>query len=102
MTITQQFESPEFLSRLAFVRNELPAKLSDPQYKAEILGARGADRTKHPEYSVFIAMTRVTNGKSAWENFEYLAVRSHQCLERHPEGTLPKHFPRLPVPDRPE
>lgn len=137
MTITHEFETPEFQARLAFVRNELPQKIADPQFRAEYYHERGADRAKHPEFAVsgffeevgmfvkrglvdkavfldayspiirrqwelllpFIAISRARLGKSAWENFEYLAVLAYEWIERHPDGTLPKNFPRLPVPD---
>lgn len=52
MTITQEFESPEFQQRLSFVRNELPQKLRDPQFRAEYHHKHGADRIKHPEFAV--------------------------------------------------
>ena len=48
----------------------------------------------------FIAITRNRSGKATWENFEYLVVMSNRWIERYPDGTLPKNFPRLPLSDK--
>ncbi|MBV8222900.1 MAG: DUF4760 domain-containing protein [Candidatus Eremiobacteraeota bacterium] len=34
-------------------------------------------------------------GPSAFENFEYLAVRAHQWTARHPSGAYPPNLPRM-------
>lgn len=34
-------------------------------------------------------------GPSAWENFEYIAVRARLWQERYPDGTWPKSVPRM-------
>lgn len=52
MTIHAIFESPEFLQHLAFVRNELPQKILDPDYRSEYYSQAGANRAKHPEFLV--------------------------------------------------
>ena len=49
MTIGRDFDRPEFLKILAYVRNELPAKMKDPRYRSEILAEGGYDRVNHPE-----------------------------------------------------
>lgn len=49
MTIGRDFDRPEFLAVLAYVRNELPKKMEDPAYRRELLEARGYDRIAHPE-----------------------------------------------------
>lgn len=47
--------------------------------------------------SPYIALSRQASGLASWENFEYAAVRAYQWTKRHPNGTLPKSFPRLPI-----
>ncbi len=49
MTITHDFDRPEFRKLQTYIRNDLPAKMREPGYRAEILDPRGVDREKHPE-----------------------------------------------------
>jgi len=49
MTITHDFESPEFRELQTYIRNDLQAKMCDPGYRDEVLDRRGVDRVKHPE-----------------------------------------------------
>jgi len=135
MTITQNFDDPEFRKLLAYIRNDLHEKARDPEYARGILNSRAIDRVKYPEVIVagffeelgifvkrrlvdaevfldayatlitnnwkylepFIVLSRRLGGPALWENFEYLAVRATSWLERYPNGTLPKNFPRLPL-----
>jgi hypothetical protein len=43
------------------------------------------------------AVTRMRRhgGPAAWENFEYLAVRSELWNQRHPDGAYPPRLPRM-------
>jgi hypothetical protein len=52
MTITDKFDSPDFQKRLAFVRNDLPEKMRDPEFHAQYFHARGLDRSIHHEVTV--------------------------------------------------
>lgn len=137
MTITDKFDSPDFQKRLGFVRNELPNLLHDPEFRSQYFHPRGADRSKHPEFTVcgffeelgmfvkrglidrdvfldaycrliirhwemlapFVAISRKRGGPAVWENFEFLASLSHDWNKRYPDGTLPKSFRRLPLPE---
>lgn len=42
-----------------------------------------------------IKILRDISGPSAYENFEYLAVRARELTTRHPDGTYPPHTPRM-------
>jgi hypothetical protein len=44
-----------------------------------------------------VGTLRKKHGASAYENFEYLVVRSQDWNERHPEGNYPKGVRRLKV-----
>lgn len=137
MTITQNFDDAEFRELLAYVRNDLAQKARDPEYREELLAARGVDRVRFPEVIVagffeqlgifvkhglvdkdvfldayasliisnwkflepLIALTRKRAGRATWENFEYLVVIANRWIERYPDGTLPKDFPRLKLSD---
>lgn len=47
-----------------------------------------------------ISSRRASMGTQAlWENFEYLAILSKDFIAKYPDGTLPKHAPRLPLPE---
>lgn len=49
MAMGHDFDRPEFLKILTYVRNELPTKMKDPAYRNDILTNRGYDRIEHPE-----------------------------------------------------
>jgi hypothetical protein len=46
-----------------------------------------------------IAIMRRTRGDAQYHDFEYLAARAAQWLERHPSGRFPRAFTRMPLPD---
>jgi hypothetical protein len=46
-----------------------------------------------------IAVMRRTRGDAQYHDFEYLAARAAQWLERHPSGRFPRAFTRMPLPD---
>jgi len=47
-----------------------------------------------------IASRRENMGTTAlWENFEYLAILSKNFIVKFPDGTLPRHLQRLPLPE---
>jgi hypothetical protein len=46
-----------------------------------------------------IAIGRRVAGKSAWENFEYVAMLTQRWQEAHPDGAYPNRAPRLHVAD---
>jgi len=46
-----------------------------------------------------IAIMRRTRGEAQYHDFEYLAARAAQWLERHPAGRFPRAFTRMPLPD---
>jgi len=46
-----------------------------------------------------IALYRRNRGPTAYENFEYLVIRSNEWDRRHPNGNLPRGVKRLVLPD---
>ena len=46
-----------------------------------------------------IALYRRNRGSTAYENFEYLVIRSNEWDRRHPNGNLPRGVKRLVLPD---
>src|SRR5437868_6053724 len=52
MTITQNFDDPDFRKLLAYVRNELRERARDPEYRHQLLAAPGVDRARFPEVIV--------------------------------------------------
>lgn len=46
-----------------------------------------------------VALLRRKRGDMQYENFEYVARRARDWLDRHPHGTYPRNVPRLDVPD---
>lgn len=39
---------------------------------------------------------RAENRPEIWENFEYLAMACKRFKDRHPHGSYPARFPRMP------
>lgn len=39
---------------------------------------------------------KVLNQQRIWENYEYLAMLCQRFKDRHPDGTYPTRFPRMP------
>lgn len=47
-----------------------------------------------------VAIMRRTRGDAQYNDFEYLAMRAAQWLDRHPHGTFPRSVTREQLPDR--
>jgi hypothetical protein len=137
MRYTEWWETSEMQSAIKYVRDELPQKLRDPQYRDELLKGFSS-RDGHPELVVcdwveqagsyikygllaesqfldlsagfitgiwdclepVVAMRRLGGGVTAFENFEYLAVRSKAWLRNHPAGNYPAGCARLMTQDK--
>lgn len=90
MRIFAQFSDPEFIAARNFVLHELPHKLKDPEFVAELKSYTQVDLKKHPEYRVLFFLqlvgslveNRLVDGPGVFTFAQYSIVRSWEVLER--------------------
>jgi hypothetical protein len=132
LTVLETWQNAQFQEWMEFVRDELPARITEPAF-IHSLRKRPINRRVHPELHVcdwyeqvgsymknglldersfldiisananeywdslwpVIAILRERRGPSAYENFEYLAVRGRLWNKKFPDGDYPRGTPRI-------
>ncbi|HYL27541.1 MAG TPA: hypothetical protein VEW74_06870 [Candidatus Nitrosotalea sp.] len=138
LALERDFRASEVQAALAYVQEQLPARLEDPAYRRELERIGFVDPAAHPEMILCnwlnemgtllkrglvsgdtfmdlfarlivycwrqaapaIAIMRRTRGPAQYHDFEYLAIRAAEWLQKNPHGTFPKGFTRESLPDR--
>jgi hypothetical protein len=116
---------PELSTSFDFVLGDFKNKMRDPDFRADLTKLTPPDRRIHKELRVCDYYERlgscikfgliaeelyfdnstperfwnVLEPAIAYENFEYLVIRSNEWDRRHPNGNLPPGIQRLVLPD---
>lgn len=137
LSVERDFHAPDLQEALRYCQTELPGRMQEAQYRAELATIGFIDIRRHPEmvacnwfnqmgtlvknqlvaenafldlfgrlvdhyWSLLeptIAVLRRLRGRTQYESFEYLALRSRIWRERHRGGLYPRRAERLPVRD---
>ena len=89
MRVFAQFSDPEFIAARNFVLHELPQRLKDPAFVAELKNYTQVDIGKHPEYRVLLFLQLVgslvsdglISGPSVYQFAQYSIVKTWEILE---------------------
>lgn len=137
LTLQHEFRDPELQAALTYVQQQLPQRLADPEYRAELERIGYVDPARHPEMIVCnwlnvmgtllkrrfvaedafmdlfarlivhfwrhlapaIAVMRRNRGQAQYHDFEYLAQRAAEWLDRNPHGAFPTRLERTALSD---
>ncbi|MBV8223266.1 MAG: hypothetical protein JO293_07880 [Candidatus Eremiobacteraeota bacterium] len=89
MRVFAQFSDPEFIAARKFVFHELPNKLKDPAFVAEVKNYTHVDLADHPEYRVLLFLQIVgslvndglVSGPNVYRFAQYSIIKSWEILE---------------------
>jgi hypothetical protein len=89
MRVFAEFSDPEFIAARNFVLHELPHKLKDPAFVAELKSYTQVSLAKHPEYRVLLFLqivgslvqNRLVSGPSVYQFAQYSIIKSWEILE---------------------
>ncbi len=138
ISMERDFRTPDMQEAFRFVQAELPYKLHNEEFRAELDAIGFIDSRVHLEISVcnwfnavgtllknnlvdenawmdlfarlvvaywnrlepVVAIMRRQRGDAQFANFEYMAIRAHEWLRKHPAGTFPRRTPRAKLADK--
>ncbi|MBC5805378.1 MAG: hypothetical protein DLM53_02920 [Candidatus Eremiobacter antarcticus] len=138
LSMERDMRTPDMQEAFRFVQSELPYKLYQEEFRAELDAIGFIDSRSHLEIqacnwfnamgtllkhnlveegawmdlfsrlvvnywdrlSPVIAILRRRRGNSQYANFEYVAIRAREWLEKNPHGTFPPKMARAKVVDR--
>ena len=89
LRVFAQFSDPEFIAARNFVLHEIPRKLKDPEFVAELENYTQVNLGKHPEYRVLLFLQLVgslvknelISGPGVFQFAQYSIIRSWENLE---------------------
>jgi hypothetical protein len=138
ISMERDLRSADMQEAFRFVQTELPNKLYNEEFRAELDAIGFIDSRAHLEINALnwfnavgtllknnlvdenawmdlfsrltisywnrlepvVAIMRRRRGDWQFANFEYMAMRAHKWLEKHPAGTFPDHTPRAKIVDK--
>ena len=138
LSMERDMRTPDMQEAFRFVQSELPYKLHNDEFRAELDAIGFLDARTHLEIqacnwfnamgtllkhnlveegagldlfsrlvvaywdrlSPVIAILRRRRGNSQYANFEYVAIRAREWLEKNPHGTFPRSVARAKLVDR--
>ena len=89
LRVFAQFSDPEFVAARNFVLHEIPAKMKDPRFVAEMKNYTQVDLARHPEYRVLLFLQLVgslvknelISGPGIFQFAQYSIIKSWEVLE---------------------
>ena len=138
LVMERDMRSPDMQESFRFVESELPFKIHNEEFRAQLEAIGFIDSRVHLEINAcnwfnamgtllknnlveesawmdlfsrlvvhywdalapVIAIMRRKRGDVQYANFEYVAIRAREWLEKNPSGTFPKNVPRLSLSDK--